>query len=162
VIVVTDERQLERIRVPDLRAYLSGCWRIDRVFLDRNRSLRGTMVGHAQFAESINSLRYSERGALSFGDYEGEAEQGFNLEFAEGVAQASVRFRDGRPFYSLDLSEGWTAVSHVCGPDLYEGRFLALDDLSWQSTWEVSGPRKNLQIVTLYARRPGQNVATAA
>ena len=157
-----DERQIERIRVPDLRAYLSGFWQIDRVFLDRHRSIRGTMAGQAHFAEDGDSLKYSERGSLSFGDHEGEAEQHLGVEFTEGAARASVCFRDGRPFYSLDLSEGWSVVSHVCGADRYEGRFFAFNHLHWQSTWEVSGPRKNLQIVTQYARRSGQKLAEAA
>jgi hypothetical protein len=43
-------------------------------------------------------------------------------------------------------------VSHACGDDLYEGRFIALDAGRWQSRWTVAGPRKDQVILTLYTR----------
>jgi hypothetical protein len=138
--------------VGDLRAYLSGRWRIERTMIDRRLSTEGSLDGEARFRVSGSGLINQERGVLSFGTYEGAAEQTYFYNFPRGTARASVCFRDGRPFHELDLSEGKTAVVHLCPPDRYEGRFTALDEDRWESTWTVVGPRKDLTIVSSYTR----------
>ena len=151
------QHQVERaIQVRDLKSYLSGCWRIDRSMLDRRASACGSMSGQARFSPDGSWLTYREWGKLSFGNYEGAAEQRYDLEFSSSTDRALVRFRDGRRFHLLDLSEGITEVTHVCGADFYAGRFVALDHQHWQSAWEVSGPRKDTQIITLYSRQPSE------
>ena len=138
--------------VLDLRAFLSGRWRIDRSLVDRCHSIRGTLQGEARFSPDGSSLVYDERGTLTFGNHHGPAEQSYRYEFPRGATRASVRFRDGRLFHDLDLSLGHAIVSHVCAPDLYNARFVALDEQRWESAWKVTGPRKDQDIVTLYTR----------
>jgi hypothetical protein len=139
-------------RVADLRTYLSGSWRIDRRFDDRRHALDGTMLGEAQFSPNGDALLYREGGAVSFGSYQGAAEQKHRYDFPDEASRASVFFDDGRPFHELDLSNGTTLVSHACGDDLYQGRFIALTDERWESRWTVVGPRKDQRISTLYTR----------
>jgi hypothetical protein len=139
-------------RVADLKAFLSGSWRIDRCLLDRRHSVAGKMIGEARFSPETNSLLYQERGSMTFGSYEGSVEQTHRYEFPDGTSRASVYFHDGRPFHELDLSRGLAFVAHACGADFYQGRFTALDDRRWQSAWNVAGPRKDQSIRTLYTR----------
>ena len=110
------------------------------------------MLGEAQFSPEANALLYRERGAVTFGSYVGTAEQKHRYDFPHEASRASVYFDDGRPFHELDLSNGIALVSHACGDDLYEGRFIALDDGRWESRWTVAGPRKDQSILTLYTR----------
>ena len=138
--------------VADLRTFPFGCWQLDRVLLDRRCSIGGKMRGEAHFSPIGNSLFYHERGALVFGTHSGPAEQSYSYSFPHGRASASVRFRDGREFHQLDLSEGRSIVSHACGDDVYEGSFVALDETRWQSMWKVAGPRKDQEVRTLYTR----------
>ena len=91
---------------------------------------------------------------LNFGAHNGTAEQRYWYDFHRGDARACVSFRDGRAFHDLDLSQGQALVFHTCDPDLYEGRFTALDPRQWQSEWKIAGPRKDQEIITLYSRLP--------
>ena len=138
--------------VLDLKKYLSGQWRLNRLLLDRRHSIRGKLTGEASFSPDGSSLSYTERGMLVFGTHEGPAEQSYSYLFPSGHANALVAFRDGRTFYDLDLSGGIAVVRHSCSPDLYEGLFVAMDRRRWRSTWLVSGPRKDLEIRTTFTR----------
>jgi len=138
--------------ISDLKAFLSGDWSVDRSLLDRRHSITGNFHGQAKFSAVGGSLLYHEQGMLRFGEHEGLAEQTHSFEFPNGNERACVRFRDGRPFHDLDLLKGQDIVNHMCSPDRYEGRFVALDQSHWQSSWTVSGPRKEQEIRTLYTR----------
>lgn len=138
--------------VSDLRTFLSGAWQVDRSLLDRRHSIAGDFRGQANFSPVGHSLLYHEHGKMRFGAHDGLAEQTQRFEFPNGDGRACVRFRDGRAFHDLDLSQGEYTVTHACDPDLYEGRFVALDQSHWQSSWTVAGPRKQQEILTLYTR----------
>jgi hypothetical protein len=138
--------------ITDLRAFLSGSWCIDRTVVDRRHSIDGKLRGQADFLPSCKSLLYEERGRFTFGAHDAPAEQHYVFDFSSTDARASVKFRDGRSFHTLDLSQGEAVVSHLCGADLYEGHFMAFNDITWQSAWKVTGPRKNQDILTLYTR----------
>jgi hypothetical protein len=138
--------------VPDLRSFLSGAWHVDRRLFDRSRSIAGELKGEAHFTPSGRCLIYGENGTFIFGAHRGAAEQRLSYEFPWGNAQASVKFRDGRPFHVLDLSDGQAVVTHSCGRDHYEGCFAAIGPGQWKSAWNVSGPRKDQEIATLYTR----------
>lgn len=120
--------------------------------LDRRCSIGGSLYGQAEFVPVGGDLQYQENGTLRLGAHHGRAEQYYRYDFPSGNARASVSFRDGRPFHDLDLSEGQATVTHVCGQDLYDGHFTAIDACHWQSVWAVEGPRKDQVIVTLYTR----------
>ena len=138
--------------VSDLRAYLSGVWRIDRSLLDQTQSICGRMLGQACFSPDGASLEYREEGELTFGRHRGRAEQNYRYGFPDGDGTASVLFADGRLFHALDLSTGHTIVTHPCPPDVYRGRFTVLSESRWTSSWRIKGPRKNQRILTHYMR----------
>jgi uncharacterized protein DUF6314 len=138
--------------VPDLKAFLAGDWTIDRLVLDRANGMEGQFEGRAHFTLCGSALLYEEHGTLTFGEHRGRSGQSYRYDFPEGDGRANVHLRDGRPFHSLDLSQGQDFVSHACHPDLYDGRFVALGSSSWRSTWTVKGPRKDYDLVTMYVR----------
>lgn len=120
--------------------------------VDRRHGMSGELTGRAHFAPSGRGLLYDERGTLTFGAHHGPAEQRLIFDFSCGNVRATVSFRDGRAFHDLDLSDGQAIVSHPCGPDLYQGRFVAINAMRWQSAWTVTGPRKDQEIFTRYTR----------
>lgn len=137
--------------VPDLRAFLTGGWRLDRRIRDRRTGLDGRFEGVARFVPEGPDLRGVETGRLTLGGHAGEAEQVYVYAFPE-PGRAEVRFRDGRPFHDLDLRSGrWRAV-HPCGADLYRGRFRACGPDAWGMVWRVAGPRKALSIASRFRR----------
>ena len=120
--------------------------------LDRRQSLGGRFVGEAEFAGSSDALLYREQGRLTFSSHR-VRRTGPSLRFLRRPSRATVYFRDGRAFHDLDLSQGLDLVSHICDPDIYEGRFMVLDDGRWQSAWKVTGPRKDaVEIFSVYSR----------
>jgi hypothetical protein len=141
--------------VANLRAFLAGTWKLDRRVVDRVHQTTGRLQGQATFTPSAGRLVYEERGILSFGEHRGTAEQSYFYDFPACDAQASVRFRDGRAFHDLDLSEGHDRVRHSCPPDFYEGLFVALGATRWRSKWTVTGPRKDYDLVTTFTRHAG-------
>lgn len=143
--------------VADLRSFFSGSWQVERSLHDRRRAVSGRFRGRARFTAVGDSLFYEELGMLDFGARIGPAEQHYRYDFDGGTGRASVRFRDGRAFHDLDLSHGQTLVTHACEPDFYRGEFIALDAIHWRASWEVTGPRKDQQISTVYIRQaPGR------
>lgn len=137
--------------VEDISDYLSGDWRLARVYLDRRRGMVGWFRGMASFAATSDGVRYRERGRLRFGDFDGEAHREYRCDFpTPGVAR--ICFADGRPFHDLDLSAGRWRVHHGCAPDSYAGEFLALSASRWRAAWRVVGLRKDLVIRGGYRR----------
>lgn len=148
---------LEDIRDPpypvaDLRTYLAGAWEIRRILEDNIRGERGSFVGQASFSpEDDTTLAYREDGRLALGGFETLAHQSYRYGFpARHLAE--VRFADGRPFHSLDLSAGLWQAEHLCAADLYRGRFRAEGPERWSVTWTVTGPRKNQRLESLFTR----------
>jgi hypothetical protein len=139
--------------VPNLKAFLLGRWELDRLVVDRAAAMSGGLQGHASFTSVPGGLLYKERGTLTLGQHRGPAEQTYLFEFPESDAQATVHFRDGHLFHSLDLRDGQDRARHECDPDFYEGLFIAISPTAWQSEWKVRGPRKDYDLVTTYTRQ---------
>lgn len=144
---------MTRLRIADLRGFLTGRWRIARIVRDRRLGLTGSFRGICVFTPDGMALRYSETGELRFSDHRGPTEQSYDLVFRDD-GHAEMRFRDGRFFHDLDLSAGHADVVHLCGADTYRGRFEVVDDRAWRSYWRVSGPRKDQLIASQYRRDP--------
>jgi hypothetical protein len=49
---------------------------------------------------------------------------------------------DGRDFIEIGPEAAQT-VRHLCGADLYVGRFFFRGADEWAEAWRVKGPRKN-------------------
>jgi hypothetical protein len=88
---------------------------------------------------------------MVLGDYQGHAERRYRFRFT-GPWRAAVGFADGRPFHELQLCAGETAVEHLCGNDLYRGRYRLAGDHRWRLAWRITGPRKDLSLDTAYLR----------
>ena len=135
----------------DLKDYFIGSWSYLRILDDRRLGAPGSILGRALFEPEEDTLLYSERGHLSFAGSETTATRRYRYRFPEGQ-RAEVSFADGRPFHAMDLSRGNDRFTHDCPPDLYEGCCILLGENSWQLTWRVTGPRKDLRLETRYRR----------
>ena len=142
-----------RLRYPvcDLRAFLSGPWRIARRIHDARQGLIGRLAGLGIFAPAPQGLAYDENGLLRFGGYQGEATRRYLFAFDQTDA-AVVRHADDSLFHRLNLSAGKDDIQHQCAEDYYRGRYRVLDENRFVTIWDVTGPRKRYRMATLYTR----------
>ncbi len=75
--------------------------------------------------------------------YEFNPEKGF---------EASVHYEDGRLIHKLDLERGFWRFDHYCGDDVYQGTYQLQNDISFEVTWVVLGPRKKYTLKSIYKR----------
>ena len=140
----------------DLRAFLTGTWRIARTVKDARSGQDGGFDGTAVFAPLPDSgLLLTESGTMRLGGYSGPAEQTYRYAFPDGPGRAEVFRHDGTPFHGLDLTDGSAEAVHQCGADLYRGAFRVLGHDEWVVEWAVSGPRKDYHMVTRHYRVSG-------
>ena len=131
----------------DLPGWLDGRWAIERVI----NGGEGRFTGDAVFGpDRHGGALWCETGRLVIGGFDGPAFRTLHLVPDRGTWQ--VRFDDGRPFHSLDLTTGRWEASHLCGRDLYEGRFAVDDRDRMTIRWRVTGPERNDIIATRYRR----------
>jgi hypothetical protein len=139
-------------RPSDLIELLAGRWSVERRLEDRRSGRSGEFTGTATFTPDGDGLRWTEQGRIRFGDHDGPA--GRRLSIAPAGDGWLVAFDDGRPFHALDLAGGACVVEHVCGADRYDGEYRLRDPDTLEVTWRVTGPRKDVEIVTRYRREP--------
>jgi len=152
MMAVTTETAAESpYGVADLRAFLAGGWAVARTIADRRTGQSGTFEGRACFAPEGAGLVYREEGRLALGTFETIASQVYRYAFP-APQRAEVAFGKGRAFFELDLSGGPWEAEHRCGQDLYRGRFAALGADGWSAQWEITGPRKDQWLESLYTR----------
>lgn len=118
---------------------------------DRFRQGGTTGVG-ARDEEEPGGLLHHESGTFVWQGTPRPAER--TLRFLPGATAgtARVEFSDGRPFHDLDLRSGSYVAHHPCAADLYRGDFTVTGHDRWLTTWRVTGPAKDLVLVTAYAR----------
>ncbi|MGW2487280.1 DUF6314 family protein [Streptomyces sp. NPDC001606] len=139
--------------VPDVLAYLAGCWRVERSVRDLASGDEGRFEGRTEFsAADEGGLLHTESGTFTWQGVTRPASR--TLRFLPGSAPgtADVRFADGRPFHTLDLTTGRYVAEHPCAADLYRGEFTVTDAGRWRTVWRVGGPAKDLLLVTDYTR----------
>ncbi len=127
---------------------LEGRWRLDRVIEDRREGLTGRLTGTCDFIPDAGGLMQREEGVLTYGDARPMRAQRRYLWRAEGDALA-VRFDDGRPFHRL--APGRLSDTHSCPPDTYEVSYVLREWPAFSTTWRVTGPRKDLLILSRYS-----------
>lgn len=142
--------------VTDLLSFLEGEWQLSRTINDLNMDMPGTMSGRVRIeplpgVTESPVLVYREEGELHFGDYRETVFRTYRYRFPERH-RAEVLFDDERFFHELDLSPGHCQAEHLCGEDLYQGKFRADSADGWRSLWTVTGPRKNLILDNLFQR----------
>jgi hypothetical protein len=137
--------------VADLRAFLSGRWRIVRRIGDARLGIVGRLTGHATFTPVPDGLIHDEDGDLRFGVYRGPATRRYHLAIDQPSA-GEMHHADGRLFHRLDLASGRAEILHRCGSDQYRGRYRVLHDDCFAVAWHVTGPRKQYRLATLHTR----------
>ncbi len=140
--------------VDDPCRYLAGVWTLRRRTVDRRTGEVGRVVGEATFqAEPEETgLVWRESGEIRLGAYTGPIAATW-LVTGEPGAPAEVRFADGRPFHRLDLHAGDWRVTHGCGSDRYQGRYVVTGSDRWWLCWRVRGPAKDQVVVSSFERR---------
>ncbi|MDX2676139.1 DUF6314 family protein [Streptomyces sp. NY05-11A] len=149
--------------VPDVLAYLAGSWRGQRSVRDRASGDEGRFDGITVFSALEeggpghngplhSGLLHEESGTFVWLGVARPAER--TLRFLPGPTPgtADVRFADGRPFHDLDLTSGRHLADHPCSADLYRGEFTVLGMDHWRTLWRVTGPAKDLLLITDYLR----------
>jgi hypothetical protein len=140
--------------VADLRAFLSGRWRIARRIGDARLGIVGRLTGYATFTPSPDGLIHDENGDLNFGDYRGPVTRRYHL-MIDRPSAGEVLHVDGRLFHRLDLAAGRDEILHQCGHDEYRGRYRVMDKDRFAVTWHVTGPRKQYRLSTVHTRLGG-------
>lgn len=129
----------------DWHKYFVGTWQLSRALVDYRTRHFGRLSGQAVISgpeESAAEARYHEDGLLRFGPYRGVSFRDYRFTFA-GL-HLTVRFADGRDFFSTDLAEGAGKFIHHCGQDIYSGLLTILSDDRWQWAWRIEGPKKDM------------------
>ncbi|MEU7137649.1 DUF6314 family protein [Streptomyces sp. NPDC046261] len=140
--------------VPDVVAYLSGRWTVDRTLLDLATGAQGTFHGTAEFRAAGDGARvlHVEQGELTWNGSVNRAGRTLGL-LPRPDGTAEVTFADGRPFHDLDLRTGrWTA-RHPCARDLYDGTFTVVSPDEWHLRWYATGPAKDQLHRSVYRRQ---------
>jgi len=89
-------------------------------------------------------LRYQETGELTIaGHLPVTASRGYIWH-----PDLTVHFDDGRHFHSVPPLGGQSA--HSCDPDQYEVTYDFSDWPEFRVDWQVSGPRKNYAMFSVY------------
>ncbi|MEU1826997.1 DUF6314 family protein [Streptomyces abikoensis] len=140
--------------VPDVLAFLTGRWTVERTLTDLATGSAGTYRGTAEFRADGDGARllHVEDGEL---DWNGTVNRaGRTLRLLPGPAgTAEVTFADGRPFHDLDLRTGRWHTRHPCVADLYDGAFTVVSPDEWRVRWRTTGPAKEHVQHSVYRRR---------
>lgn len=143
--------------VVDLFNFFEGDWLLSRTINDLRLNMPGAMTGKATITKRVEinhnpALSYLEEGELRFGNYREDVFRAYEYSFPESHI-AHVLFSDGRMFHKLDLSSGYCEAEHLCGDDVYRGRFRVESRNVWLSNWYISGPSKELILDNRYQRQ---------
>lgn len=137
--------------IADPLPFFIGEWRVERTIDDLKSGDTGTFTGVVSFAPIPEGLAYREEGTLEMGAWQGPAFRSYIWELGEDGA-VNVHFADGRFFHRFSLTGGDAAMVHACDPDLYRGRIAAVSEAEFKITWRIIGPRKDLDMRSLYRR----------
>lgn len=126
-----------------------GSWRVARRIVDIGQGQVWTFAGRAEITDSA----FVEHGWLTRRGTAMPASRRYLLDVQAGDG-VDVRRADGSLFIRLTRAPSQT-VAHLCGADLYSGRFIFPGMDRWIEAWRVRGPRKNYRSVTRYERSAG-------
>ncbi|QKC82624.1 DUF6314 family protein [Mesorhizobium sp. NZP2077] len=123
-----------------------GDWTVSRSMID---FLTGTTYRFAGEAVVTQDM-FSEHGVMRIGSREMPASRRYRLE--PGERSVHILHADSRDFIELELKAAQT-VRHLCGADLYVGRFFFRGPDEWAEAWRVKGPRKNYASLGRFCRQ---------
>jgi hypothetical protein len=130
----------------------AGDWQVERDIEDAHAGRHGRFTGRASFTPSPDGLRYREEGRLAL---DGAAAMAATRDYLwrDGCAGTiEVLFADGRPFHRFLPDEPDPAAEHACPPDTYRVRYDFRQWPRWRAEWRVTGPRKDLRLVSRFRR----------
>lgn len=125
---------------------LAGDWAVRRTMVDFLTGARHGFEGNAVITDDA----FTEHGLLRFGACEMPASRSYRLEPGEQVTR--ILHADGRDFIEL-APKATQSVRHLCGADLYAGRFFFRGPDEWAEAWRVKGPRKNYASLGWFRRQ---------
>ncbi|UCI34458.1 DUF6314 family protein [Mesorhizobium sp. B4-1-4] len=115
---------------------LVGDWKVSRTMIDYLTGATYRFTGEVIVTQDA----FIEHGTMRVDSQEMPASRRYRLEPGEGVTR--ILHADGRDFIELEAKAAQT-VRHLCGADLYSGRFFFRGQGDWAEVWRVKGPRKN-------------------
>ncbi|EJM99315.1 DUF6314 family protein [Phyllobacterium sp. YR531] len=122
-----------------------GTWEVTRKVIDHRAGAVYAFSGQAEIACEL----FEERGEMSVGGNVLQAVRTYGLIFEDGAVR--VLYPSGNEFISVGF-DGAQRVSHLCGSDLYKGRFFFESMDSWVEVWRVNGPQKRYSSLSRYVR----------
>ncbi|WP_439120268.1 DUF6314 family protein [Marivita sp.] len=124
-----------------------GEWALSRRIVDHRAGSIGHFEGTAVFTRDGRGLAYRETGSLSLpGHPPMTAERRYHWREEDG--QLIIEFDDGRFFHSFGSTT--QSATHWCDPDTYRVCYDFSAWPVWQSTWDVSGPRKAYKMINSF------------
>lgn len=152
-------RYIEGVEPFDTLSFLLGTWTVDRVIEDHRQGSSGRFSGKSELyvVEPVQSHQatvvaaYEEYGELKFGEHIVDARRRLEFHRVDG-RRVALMFSDGRLFVDLDLSSGAWESLHHCGRDTYRISTVMRSSDVVEERWRVSGPNKDYDAVTRYAR----------
>lgn len=154
---------------PSLRAYLLGGqppsatspagqprrWRVERDLLDRSDGTRGTFSGVVLFTPTDDDgLAFREEGTVRWPTFSGPASREYLLRTTGRPDALDFFFPDGRPFHRMSFTPEANLDSHWCDPDTYRVTYTLEGPDHFSYSWDVTGPRKDLLLVSRLERMP--------
>ncbi|ETW14492.1 hypothetical protein ATO8_01245 [Roseivivax marinus] len=139
------------LTLPEGLSDFEGGWRLSRKIHDRHVGQFGHAEGRLEFSPDGDGLRYDESVTMHLpGQPPLSGTRAYLWRAMDGVID--VRFDTGAPFHQIMLGEPEPEATHHCAPDLYRVSYDFADWPVWTVTWEVSGPRKDYRMETLFVR----------
>ncbi len=130
-------------------ADFEGRWRITREIDDRRAGLRGGLRGTATWRSGADGMWVQEIGEMQFGHAAPMQATRRYIWRSDGPRIAAF-FDDGRAFHAFDPNAAEVTAHHECPPDLYRVRYDFSAWPDWTSAWDISGPRKDLGLITRF------------
>lgn len=143
------------------QAFFAGEWTLHRRIVDFRARAEARFEGRARLIgdrSGPGALTYEERGEMRVNGAALAAERRYRWR-CQAQGRVEIRFDTDAPFCAFDLGRpgaapaAWSADLHLCAPDRYEGRLIALWPRQiWRWRWRVTGPVKNYLSVSDYRR----------
>ena len=129
---------------PRVLADFAGRWTIARRIIQAGQP-QARFEGIAEWTPSGADLAYHEEGFLHLaGQPPIRAQRRYLWK-----PDLSVWFEDGRLFHHVPPTGG--GAEHWCAPDTYRVRYRFGQWPRFETTWRVTGPRKNYAMISTFA-----------
>lgn len=124
---------------------LAGDWTVRRTMVDFVAGATYSFTGNAV----VTGDTFTERGIMQTGAHAMPASRTYRLELREH--SIAILRADGSDFIELE-PKATQIVQHLCGADVYAGRFWFRSRDEWAEAWRVKGPRKNYASLSRFCR----------